>query len=107
MGKVFSFDPAKLIGIQRVIKITRGPGKDKPADSRHFSNIDYGCYYALDRPEIPVEERLRMGLALLPGQVAPKEAVLGSTEKTKSAPPREGTAKPGLFDPKELDGIVV
>jgi hypothetical protein len=106
MARNVKFDPAKLIGIKRVIEIERKVGKDKPADSRQYTNIAYGRYYTEDRPEIPVTERVRLGLPLLPGQVVPPAAPPQTSPATTSstpAKPSAGTAAPSpAFDPSEV-----
>jgi hypothetical protein len=106
MGKRLEFDPAKLVGISRVLQIERKVGRDKPADSRKYSNVVYGCYYTEDRPEIPGHERARIGLPLLPGQTADKPAPAATTPaKTGSQP--AATAAPGVQPSPAFDAAEV
>lgn len=106
MGKRLAFDPARLIGVKRVLHIERRVGKDKPADSRKYSSVAYGCYYTEDRPEIPPAERVRIGLPLLPGTSVPATPPAGTTP----APSRKNATGDGerqlppalAFDPAEV-----
>ena len=78
-GKSLDFTPDQFVGIERVIEVVRTRSKKNPNDARLFSNINFDGYYAFDRPEIPVPDRIRLGLPLLPGQVLPPPPLPGST----------------------------
>ncbi len=102
MGKPFPFDEQDLVGIERVLEVERKVAKDKPADSRQYSNVVYGAYWADDRPEIPGHERARLGMALLTGQSAEEPP----PKPTASARPNGHTGSPAPkilpFDPAEV-----
>ena len=106
LGKPNKIDEQKLVGISRVLQIERKVGKDKPSDSRKFSNVCYGCYYTEDRAEIPGHERIRIGLPLLPGQSAEKPPSAGPTPAPPVVAAGQGVPSPapaGLaFDPSEV-----
>jgi len=106
IGKRISFDRANLVGRRCVLEIKRERNAKKPEDTRLWSNVAYGGYWQLDRPEIPVADRIRLGLPLLPGQVPPPpdgEPPPGAAvPKTPggNGPPAASTAK--AFDPSEV-----
>ena len=106
MGKSLRLDPDKLIGVRRVIDVERKQAKDSAPDSPFYSNIAYGCYWSEDRPEIPVADRIRLGLPLLPGQSPPTAAELGAKVVTPPSPSKNVGVVPGVpsmaFDPSEI-----
>ncbi len=102
----YHLDERKAIGTIRVLQIERGRNRKKPEDSNEYTNVVYGGYWDPSRPEIPVAERIRLGLPLLPGQVAPSASSAGS----KSVKDGASAARPGgsantpvlAFDPAEV-----
>ena len=105
-GKPITLESHQLNGITRVLEIQRGPGKKDP--SKIWSNVKYGCIWALDRPEIPAADRIRLGLPLLPGQPVPAPAASGHVSTpaaTGAAAGASGGPKappPPAFDPSEV-----
>jgi hypothetical protein len=106
MGKRVSVSEDQLIGIQRAVVIKRERNKNKPEEMAEYSNIEYGCYYTLDHREIPVAERIRLGLPLLPGQVPPSAADQGAKVVTPPATSKNSKVTPTqpsmIFDPSEI-----
>jgi hypothetical protein len=105
-GKRLALNEAALVGVRRVIEVERRRNSKKPDDTREYSNIAYDGRWDLDRPEIPVEDRIRLGLALLPGQVAPSAAASPATVVTPPVPSKNAHVTPGVpamaFDPSEI-----
>lgn len=105
LGKRLSADPAKLLGIERVIEVKRERNKKKPEDSNEYSNIVYGAYWGLDRPEIPVAERVRLGLPLLAGQETPLFKDFPPVGSASASAPGLGASAPtaqSTLDPSEI-----
>ena len=106
MGKRLNLDCAKLIGVQRVLELKREPSKDPAKQGKEYTNVAYGGYWALDRPEIPPAERVRLGLPLLPGQTAPASSPPNGQQQHSL--PAAGKSLPGggppavAFDPAEV-----
>jgi hypothetical protein len=105
-GQPINLELPKLLGIRRVLHVKREPSKKNPTDPKLWSNIVYGAIWSTDRPEIPVEDRIRLGLPLLAGQTPPK---LFDTPPAVVTPPVP-VANPGgiqsppamAFDPSEV-----
>lgn len=104
MGQRLSVDERALIGMRRILQVKREAKQDAPPGSPEYSNIVYGAYYTLDRAEIPPEDRIRLGLALLPGQKLPVPAAAGTTPDDRL--PSNGVVSPTgsatPFDPSEV-----
>jgi hypothetical protein len=105
-GKGVRIETDKMIGIRRVLEIVRAPSKK---DGRVWTNIRYGGYWAEDRPEIPVADRVRLGLPLLPGQVLPTTTqappgpvATGKDAKGETASGGNGKSGAKAFDPSEV-----
>ena len=96
-GKQVEIDWLKAKGRDVVLHLTEREGKGEMAGKK-FVNIDFGGVFPLDHDKIPVAERQRMGLPLLPGQETPLfDAADGKKEPKKRGRPATGTksASPG------------
>jgi hypothetical protein len=87
-------DPTKAIGRQLVVVCVNDSYVNKDGKVVQTCKPGYvaNSIFPLDHPEIPVEDRIRLGLPLLPGQVAPSAGGNGTT-------PSAGAP---AFDPAEL-----
>lgn len=97
-GKVLILDPSLAVGTRRVICVISEKYVRDDGTETMTSKIPWAAIYTEDRPEIPAEARLALGLAPLPGQVAP-------AEKKKPGPkPKLQLAAPPLAKPSAAPG---
>lgn len=73
-GKVLSLDPSIAVGTRRVIHVIVETYIKEDGKEGKASKIPWAAIYTVDRPEIPVEARVALGLPPLPGQMPANSA---------------------------------
>lgn len=92
-GKVLSLDPSLAVGTRRIICVISEKFTREDGTEGMVSKIPWAAIYTDDRPEIPAEVRVALGLMPLPGQVAP------AVSKKPGPKPKVQTAATTLAQP--------